>query len=34
VGIYEGGDSYTLYCSPREDINEWLKQRIEEGENA
>lgn len=30
VGIYGDGDPYTIYISPAEDIDEWLKESIED----
>jgi len=30
VGIYGDGEPYTIYIPPSEDINDWLKQSIED----
>lgn len=30
IGIYGDGDPYTVYVSPSEDINEWLREAIED----
>jgi len=30
IGIYGDGDPYTLYVSPKEDIDEWLRETIED----
>jgi hypothetical protein len=29
IGIYGDGDPYTVYVSPKEDIDEWLREGIE-----
>jgi len=30
IGIYGDGDPYTVYVSPKEDINEWLRDSTED----
>jgi len=30
IGIYGDGDPYTVYVSPKEDINDWLREGIED----
>lgn len=30
VGIYGDGDPYTVYVSPKEDINDWLKESTDD----
>lgn len=30
VGVYGDGEPYTLYISPNEDINDWLRESIED----
>lgn len=30
VGIYGDGDPYTVYISPSEDLNDWLRNAIED----
>jgi len=30
VGIYGDGDPYTVYVSPKEDINDWLRESTED----
>lgn len=30
VGIYGDGDPYTVYVSPSEDLNEWIRAAIED----
>lgn len=30
IGVYGDGDPYTVYVSPKEDIDEWLRQSIED----
>jgi len=30
VGIYGDGDPYTVYVSPKEDVNDWLRESTED----
>jgi hypothetical protein len=30
IGIYGDGEPYTVYVSPSEDLNEWLRNAIED----
>lgn len=30
IGIYGDGEPYTVYVSPKEDLNEWIKDTIED----
>lgn len=33
IGIYGDGDPYTVYVSPSEDLNEWIRSAIEDFES-
>jgi len=34
VGIYGDGEPYTVYVSPKEDINDWLRESTEDFKNS
>lgn len=34
IGIYGDGEPYTVYVSPKEDINDWLRESTEDFKNG